>query len=192
MKKSFSNITVDSVNAGFKSDKGVDQAQLRQVVNTEYPSVRLNNSLSQGGLFEENEFNLTPGQTFESTRMAWISVPAGTSVEEVVARLANLPNARIGVVISHNLEDVLTDEQKAARKAELVSNETLYDRHVVKDSEGNIVQPVQFKSTFFATTAVEDIDLRPETTNFIAAAPANTEVNALQAVAQEQLETLAM
>ena len=192
MKKSFSVISVDAVNEGLKAAKGIHQAQIRQTVTTEYPSARIGNSLIVGGLFAENEFNLAPGQSYESIRVTWLPVPAGTTVEEVQARLATLPNARIQVILSHNLEDVLTDEQKAAVRAELVTMEKLAENHVVKDSEGNVVQPVQYKSTFFAANATEDIDLRPETTGFIAAAPVNTEVNALQAAAQPELETLAM
>jgi len=189
MKKTFGPISVDEVKAGFKAEKGIHDAQIRQTVTTEYPSAIIGNSLMQGGLFAENEFELPAGKTFDSIRVTWIPVPAGTTVEAVAARLAALPNARIGQILSHKLEDVLTAEQKAAVDVGLTTMEVLRESHTVRDRDNNVVTPLQYKSTFFAANAVEDIDLRPQTTELVSQAPA--QVNALQAAATTNaLETL--
>lgn len=174
MEKIFGQITVDNVTQGLKADKGVWQAQLRQVVTTNYPSVRVTNSNQLGGLFDPGAFNIE-NQSYTSTRIAWVPVPENTTMEQVQAALAAKPNARLYTIMSHNLEDVLTDEQKAAVSAGLTTMDTLREKHVVKDREGNVVQPVQYKSVNFSETAVEDVDLRPATASTTTKAPAATE-----------------
>lgn len=180
MNKSFGSITVDVIKEGYKTQKGINQAQLRQLVTTEYPSARVGNSFTVKGLFDVSEFNLVPGESYESCRMAWVDVPAGTTVEQVIARLDTLPNARIGVVYSHKLEDTLSAEQQAAVVAGLTDMDTLYESHVVRNRDGVIVSPVTFKTTFFADKAVEDIDLRPQTIGEIT--QMSVQANALEAV----------
>ena len=161
MKKTFSKITLDGIVDGLKVDKGILQAQVRQTVITEYPSARVTNS-GTIGLFNEEEFDLPEGQTYESIRVAWFSVPAGTTAEEVQARLDKHSNARIYAVYSNNLQDVLTDEQKAALSSGVVTEETLYNRHVVRDNNQQIVTPIQFKANFFSAVGADDIDFRTE------------------------------
>lgn len=161
MKKTFSPIKLDAIVEGLKADKGIFQAQVRQEVTTEYPAARIGNS-GTIGLFDEDEFNLPEGQTYTSTRVAWFSVPAGTTEEEVNARLAKATNARIYRVYSNNLQDVLTDEQKAALASGIVTEQQLYDRHIVRDEKGETVKPVQFAANFFSAIGADDIDLRTQ------------------------------
>ncbi len=178
MEKNFGSITIDNVTPGLKADKGVWQAQLRQIVTTNYPNVRVSNSNQLGGLFDHGAFNIE-NQSYTSTRIAWVPVPANSTIEQVQAALDAKPNARLYVIISHNLEDVLTEEQKAAVPAGLTTMDALREKHIVKDREGNIVQPVQYKSVNFSETAVEDVDLRPATASTTTKAPAAEEVVAI-------------
>lgn len=174
MKKTFSTITLDGIVDGLKAEKGILQAQVRQTVRTEYPSARVNNS-GTIGLFNEEEFDLAEGQTYESIRVAWFSVPVGTTEEQVQARLDKHPNARIYSVMSNNLQDVLTDEQKAALANGIVTEETLYNRHVVRDNNQQIITPIQFKANFFSAIGADDVDLRTEVKATAAAGTSTTE-----------------
>lgn len=153
-----SPITVDNVGpSAFK--KGVDQAQLRQTVLTIYPSARVTNSLTSG-LFESGDFKLPAGQSFSSTRVTWIPVPKGTTLAQVEKELSRNPKARIARVISNNLEDILTEEQKNAVATGLVTLEKLEEKHVVKDASGNEVSPRQYRQNFFSKSGAPDIDKR--------------------------------
>lgn len=151
-------ITVDSVSPNaFK--KGVDQAQIRQTVMTIYPSTRVTNSLTSG-LFNSGDFKLPAGKSFESTRITWIPVPQGTTLAQVEKELSKNPKARIARVISNNLEDVLTEEQKNAVATGLTTLSTLEEKHLVKDASGIAVSPRQYRQNFFSKTGAPDIDKR--------------------------------
>ena len=158
MKTSFSAISVDNVSENTYK-KGIFQAQIRQTVTTEYPSMRVGNSASDL-LFSESAFNIPAGQTYTSTRVTWIPVPAGTTKEQVEARLATVPDARIYRVISNKIEDVLTAEQNQAVNAGLRTLESFKDSLMVRDSEGKAVTPVQYRQNFFSAVGKEDVDMR--------------------------------
>jgi len=147
IKKEFSAITVDHVEPHtFKPEQS--QAQIRQVVTTTYPSQVVGNSATDS-LFDIKEFKLKDGQSFSSKRVAWIPVPNGTSVEQVKKILSTLPRARIYRMISNELDDVLTEEQKQAHGSGLVDLETLENGRRVCDSNGDPVSPEQFFQNFF-------------------------------------------
>lgn len=167
--QSFGKLTIDSVTPNaFK--KNVDQAQLRQSVMTIYPSARVTNSLSSG-LYDSTEFSLPAGQSYSSTRVTWIPVPKGTSLAEVQATLAKFPQARIARIISNNLEDVLTEEQKSAVTSGLTTMSVLEDKHIIKDASGAVVSPRQYRQNFFSKTGQPDVDKRTSG----AQSPANAE-----------------
>lgn len=166
MEQIFSKVTVDNVTPGLKGDKGIFQAQLRQTVTKRYPSARPNNSNTLGALFSNNEFEIE-AQEYESIRVTWIGVPAGTTEEEVQKRIDALKNPRIYTVISHDVKDVMTDEQRAAILAGLTTEKAIAERTMVRDNSGAVVQPIQYKANFFATEAVEDVDRRPETRHMV-------------------------
>jgi hypothetical protein len=118
-------------------------------------------------------FNIE-GTEYKSTRMAWVLVPSNVTKEQVEAMLATKPNARICKKYSNKLVDVLTDEQKYALNAGIVTKEQLQEKHVIKDSQGNVVQPVQYSTGFFVNdytnhkesanaNAFGDVDMRVET-----------------------------
>jgi hypothetical protein len=170
MKTTFGKLTVDSVSENTYK-KGIFQAQIRQVVTTEYPSMRVGNS-SSDLLFSESSFNIPAGQSYNSTRVTWIPVPAGTTAAQVTERLSAVPDARIYRVISNNVNDVLTSEQHQAISAGLRTLESFKDSLLVRDSEGNAVVPAQYRQNFFSATGKEDVDMRTAKTANVPAAAA--------------------
>jgi hypothetical protein len=94
-------VSVDEVKPhAFKSD--LNSAQLRQVIEKIYPSVRPNT----GGLFDKKEFNL-PEQIFQENRVTWIDVPSNKTKEDVETRLEMFPDACIWRELSSEL--ILTE-----------------------------------------------------------------------------------
>ncbi len=108
-------LTVDHVKDGLK--KGRLSAQLRQVTERVYPSGKAGNSLSDN-LFPTAAFGFQ-NQSYKSTRMAWIDVPTGTTVEQVEEILRGCPAPGIQQLLSDSA--ILTDEQKSAIEAGLTT-----------------------------------------------------------------------
>jgi hypothetical protein len=171
ISKQFNPITVDGIVDSLKGPE-FKQAQIRQVVTSIYPGKKVENSMSDS-LFDVEAFNIE-GTEYKSTRMAWVLVPSNVTKEQVEAMLATKPNARICKKYSNKLVDVLTDEQKYALNAGIVTKEQLQEKHVIKDSQGNVVQPVQYSTGFFVNdytnhkesanaNAFGDVDMRVET-----------------------------
>lgn len=154
----FRPITVDEVKAHqYKPD--LDQAQLRQVVVTDYTST-IGNSNSDL-LFQENDFNLEVSQSFESTRVTWIPVPKGTTKEQVQSLLNSKRDARIYRIISHNVMDCLSEEQKMGMELDYSTLEDYKTKLEIKDRHGNPIDgPTQYSQNFFSVSGKEDIDLR--------------------------------
>lgn len=184
--KTFSAISVDSINQSpYNAEKFT--AQVRQTVTTTYPSMRVGNSKT-AMLFDLEDFNLPDGQSFNSTRVTWIPVPAGTTVEQVVARLASAPQARIYRQISYQLADVLTSEQIGAVNAGLTTMAVLEDKLRVRKSDGTELEGrPQYSQNFFSTVAKADDDFRPaeERTDV----PEQTNTDALAAAKAKVEET---
>jgi hypothetical protein len=168
ISKQFNLITVDGIVDSLKGPE-FKQAQIRQVVTTTYPGKKVENSMSDS-LFDIDAFDIE-GTEYESTRMAWVLVPNNVTKEQVEAMLATKPNARICKKYSNKLVDVLTDEQKYALSAGLVTTEQLQNKHVIKDKAGNVIQPVQYSTGFFVNdytnhkesknaNAFGDVDIR--------------------------------
>lgn len=159
IKKAFNPITVDEVKASQYKDHLL-QAQVRQTVTTTYPSKRVGNSLSDS-LFSTENFGIADGQSFNSTRVTWVDVPLNTTKAQVEELLAQKPNARIQRIISNDVMDVLTDEQKSAIERGVRTVAEYKESLRVKDGNGvDLPGTPQYRQYFFKTTAVEDIDLR--------------------------------
>lgn len=184
-------ITVDNVKAhSFKS--GLNQAQLRQVITRNYPSVKPNT----GGLFAKSEFDL-PEQSFQENRVTWVDVPTDKSVEDVQAQIDKFPDACIWKKLSSNVvmsEDdlalcdrILSADSKQIEKIVLnlteqsefsdslrqeavdafIAKRTLSQQVVSKD--GEIIlhnnQP-QYRRLFFSLEAHADEDDRIKSTSY--------------------------
>lgn len=166
IKKQFSKITVDSVTP-HQFKKGLFQAQLRQSVVTEYPSMRVGNSKADL-LFGLDKFKLPEGQMFKSERVTWIPLPSDMKVEEVQAAIDAEPKARIYKTLSNKLEDVLTQEQHQAIQRGLKSVEDFRKSRLVKDKEGKELPGTpQYAQNFLSLTLKEDEDFREVKTTFV-------------------------
>jgi len=160
----FGNIIVTKVVEGMS--KGSDIAVLSQPVRTIYPSASAGND-KVDSLFGSADFG--DGQSYESKRPAIIKVPKGTAVAAVIAKIDALENPRIYRILSFNVEDVLTDDQKSmvAQGLSSMTMEQYKEDKAVKNGEtGEKVLmdgKVQYRSLFFSTTPVEDIDNREVT-----------------------------
>jgi hypothetical protein len=167
VKVIYGSITVDEVKPALNNDQKL-RAQLRQVVTKEYPPASTKDSMTDE-LFSREEFGFTnANRLFEEKRVGWIDVPVGTTVEDVVKKLANLPEARLVKHLSLNV--ILTDEQASAIQARLTTLETIAAAQVVRNEKEDVVpygrpgQPeyLQYRVIKFAATAKEDVDTRAE------------------------------
>lgn len=178
VETSKSNITVDNVKSTEFSKPGFMQAQLRQVITTKsnYPSARVGNSLNDS-LFAVNEFAGIELKEFTSneTRIAWMDVPTGTTVEDVVARLAKAPKANLYKILSNS--PILTEEQKSSIERGQRTMDFFAGRQAVRypdgvekdgvDVSGQLIPDqngnIQYKVNAFSSVGADDIDNR--TTN---------------------------
>ena len=150
IKTVFGKITVDNVKEDmFKT--ALDSAQLRQEVKRIYPSVQTSNSMSDD-LFSTADFGLEDGSEYTEIRVTWISVPKGTSKEDVQAMLDKCPNAKIYKILSH--EVILTSGQEYALEQGLTQIEKFENSQLVRDAEGNPIPDadgaLQYSAKFFS------------------------------------------
>lgn len=168
--KSFGDITVDNVKVALNGKK--NQAQLRQVVTTTYPAGHVGNSLNDT-IFGAEDFGYGKGQTFESTRIAWMDVPLSLDPEDkdtvakVQSAIDNFPKARIYKILS--LKPILTEEQKSwmmnlnskEERDEFLAK--VKEAQIVRDSEENIVHykgQTQYAVNYFSKNGQPDVDTR--------------------------------
>lgn len=151
--------------------KGALVAELKQTVTTKsfYPSKSVATNMSDN-IFGASDFGFSE-QEFVSkeTRVAWLQVPAGTTKEDVEAKLASLPEATLYRVMSNT--PILTDGQKYAINSPEIEL-TLDDIAAVQavrfpnghESEGQLALDnagkIQYRAVFFKTSAHDDIDKR--------------------------------
>jgi hypothetical protein len=158
-------------------------AELHQLVTTKsyYPAVKINNSLSIN-LFENSEFGeATEEQEFtaESDRVAFMFVPAGTTVEQVQERVNKMGDkAWIYRILSNN--PILSAEHKSAIANGLTTKDIIAESQVVRypkferdgvtlhefseqlitDQNGKI----QYRASYLTDTE-KDMDLRTDDSN---------------------------
>lgn len=149
--------------------EGTLTAELKQTVKTVslYPSKSVSNNM-QDNIFGNEEFGFENKEYVnEETRVAWIDVPLGSTVESVVEKLNKFPAATIYKVLSN--KPILNDSQVYAIKAELTTQDVIGDRQVVRypkehEDAGSLVLDnngkIQYRVACFKTTATEDIDAR--------------------------------
>lgn len=155
----------------YQKDKTVT-AEIKQTVETKsfYPSKTVSND-HQDNIYGVEDFGF-PEQDFTNveTRVAWLPVPAGSTVEGVKAMLAKFPDARLYRVLSNR--PILTDDQKYAIDNNVTTLDIIAARQAVRYSEkddnvarrGQLVLDVnakiQYRAVFFAKNGKEDADLR--------------------------------
>jgi hypothetical protein len=148
-------------------------AELKQTVTTKsyYPSKSVNSD-KQDNLFGTSEFGLEE-QEYETTetRVAWMNVPIGTTVEQVEARLKQAPEAVLMKSLSYT--PILSSDQIYAIQQGLRTKDDFAKSQAVRlpENEATIADGtagklalhegnVQYRQVFFKLTKVEDEDLR--------------------------------
>ena len=114
MKTTFSPIAVTAMSVSEVTKKL--QAELVQTVTQSYPKAKAGSSESDS-LFEDEDFGT--GLEFVKTRKFWMTSPDGTTAEQVAAKLAAYPNARIRRTLAS--EPILSAEQEGAIAAGLTT-----------------------------------------------------------------------
>jgi len=174
-------ITVDKEPYdGLYPKEGVQQAQLRQVIDKEdtYPSSSVTNNLD-GNIFDISAFTEMKGQVYtnKEPRVIWLPVPTGTTKAKLEAMLAAKPEACIYKMLSNH--PILSDDDKRAIKniADATMDRFAKSQLVVypsghEDAGSPILDPnnkVQYRRLCFSPVLKEDIDLRtPETLDYYA------------------------
>lgn len=154
-------------------------AHVKQSIVSKYPTRRFNNRLSSG-LFSADEGEYTE---FESTRHTLVKVPNTLAsaneadLLKVQSQLDQFPGT-IQRIVSHNLDDVLTEgDEWALENVDEITRDTLEDRYETRDSENNryssgklrvsaadgVVDetlPKEFSRRVYQNMFVEDKDLR--------------------------------
>ena len=106
-------VTVDSVGPHPFHEGERDQAQIRQVYITHYPSSRPNSSLVED-LFEISEFGLESSLDAENVRVTWIDIPLGTTQQQVEAQLEKFQESTVYRILGDDVRQVMTAGQMHA------------------------------------------------------------------------------
>jgi len=155
MKNTESSVVCASVGENTTKPE-FDQAQLRQTTTTSYPTKKVGSTV-----FAEEDFGL-PTNDFVGTKVAWINIPKGSTIEQVAENLAKYPKARLQKQLS--FEPILTDDDKwAISNIANVTEETFAARQLVKNKDGVIMLvngKKQYRKIVFSATGEPDLDLR--------------------------------
>ena len=173
-------LEISRVYAADYQKEGTLTAEIKQTITTKsyYPSKSVSNNL-QDNPFSTSEFGFSENEyTAQETRVVWVEVPVGSTVESVAAKLASLPDANIYKMLAN--KPILSDNQLYAIGAKLTTKDIIADKQVVRYPTGHpqagqiILDPqgkVQYKATYFKTTAMADQDLRTADVNDYYATP---------------------
>lgn len=173
-------LEVSRVYAADYQKEGTLTAEIKQTITTKsyYPSKSVSNNL-QDNPFSTSDFGFSENEyTANETRVVWVEVPVGSTVESVAAKLATLPDANIYKMLAN--KPILSDNQVYAIGAGLTTKDIIADKQVVRYPSGHpqagqiILDPqgkVQYKATYFKTSAMADQDLRTADVNDFYATP---------------------
>lgn len=173
-------LEVSRVYAADYQKEGTLTAEIKQTITTKsyYPSKSVSNNL-QDNPFSTSDFGFSENEyTANETRVVWVEVPVGSTVESVAAKLATLPDANIYKMLAN--KPILSDNQVYAIGAGLTTKDIIADKQVVRYPTGHpqagqiILDPqgkVQYKATYFKTSAMADQDLRTADVNDFYATP---------------------
>ena len=165
-------LLVDKVYEAQYQKEGTLTAQLKQTIETKslYPSKSVTSNM-QDNPFAQEDFGFTPQEYNSSeTRVAWIPVPAGSTVESVTAQLEKIAGRTIQRVLANR--PILSDNQKYAIGAGQTTEDIIAASQVLRFPDNHETTPnklildkngkIQYKANFFRNTKVEDLDYRTE------------------------------
>lgn len=168
-----SALKVTGVYASKFQKEGTLTAEVKQTstVTSEYPAMSVSNN-RQDSLYAIEDFNLKP-QVFkhERTDVAFLTVPAGKTVEIVQKDLAANPNACLYQVISN--KPILSTSQTQAIDNNLTTIEAIAESQLVRygaDRDGHKKGEIlldslgrpQYKATYFSGKNRPDEDNRSD------------------------------
>jgi len=168
-EKTVSKITVRRVFESEFQKEGTMSAELEQKITvvSHYPSMRIDNN-KQDNIFEEDDFGVSSQEFIsEETRITWLPVPAGKTVEEVQALIDGLDGACLYKVLSN--EPILTNNQKSAINNGITTLDKIAMGQIVRfpnshEKAGEICldpnEKVQYRKIYFKKSAHDDLDLR--------------------------------
>ena len=107
-------------------------AHISQERKVSYPSQNMGTGFG-GGLFENVQ-----SDPYVSKRHTLIVVPEGQTEESVQEQSKKFPEATIYRVVTNNIDDVVSEREKAAIESGLITKESLKPKYIVRDKEGNI------------------------------------------------------
>ena len=163
MEKStnFNNITVSRVYQSQYQKAGTITAELKQVVETitKYPSSGIG---SDDNLFSMSDFSELESPEYKNseTRVYWMNVPAGTTIQDVQMKLNQAPNAKLVKILSNR--PIVNSGQEYAIDKGLISIDRIAQSQAVKDPSGNLVLRNGencFKKIVFSGNGGEDENL---------------------------------
>ena len=166
MQKSvnFNNIVVSRVYNSQYQKAGTVTAELKQTVETttKYPSsgIGTDDNLFNIGDFSELE---SPEYKNTETRVYWMNVPAGTTVQDVQMKLKQAPNSKLVKILSNR--PIVSSNQEYAISQGLMSMEQIAQSQAVKDPNGNLVMRNGencFKKIVFSLNGGEDENILHE------------------------------
>jgi hypothetical protein len=172
-------IVVRNLKKSFKQDKDGNtmlSAELAQVITTQYPSTKPNNSLNDS-MYSLNDYN-SDTTDFEETRVCFFVVPANQTTESVQEKTDSFKEACIAKTLSYS--PILSQEDLSAiesyKNGSLTSETPINLDYFAKrqavrhgknsEFEGELILHngfVQYKRTSFHTSTTEDKDLRDVT-----------------------------
>ena len=136
--KEFSKIMVAEVKTSDYQKQGTSTAVLKQVVSTK--TTYANNS-TKDNLFDTSEFSELESSDYtnDETRVYFMDVPAGTTLQDVQVKmnLARFANARLVKILSN--KPILDSGQEYAIANYGKTEMDFAKRQVVKDGSGNHV-----------------------------------------------------
>lgn len=161
-------IVVAEIRESQFAKTGVLTAVLKQAIKSvsTYSGATHSNSM-QDNVFGMDDFDSVE-QEFanESTRVAFMDIPASATIKQVQAKFDALPNAVLYRVLSNS--PVLHDDHKKAIANEIVELDTIAMSQLVRfgaghEKEGDLIlvdNKIQYAKTFLSIQAKDDVDLR--------------------------------
>lgn len=193
-----SEILVSRVYEAEFQKEGTLTAELKQTVDTKsfYPTKSVTTSL-QDNIFTIENFGFKE-QEFDSreTRVAWISVPLGSTEESVKQQLESFPDAVIYKILSNH--PILSEEDKhiIASGEFSMTKDTVADKQAVRypkehESAGELIYDnngkIQYRRTAFSKETKIDEDYRTEDpSKFYASPDLLAEINGTNFIIDDQ------
>lgn len=169
-KVSLGKLSIDSVKASKYQKAGTLTVQFRQIITTvsTYPSTNISDGISDN-LFAMNEFSIGEGKSYTNTetRIAWINVPEGATVQVLQSKIDNLIATGKTPCIAKKVSNypILSENQEVAITKGFKTMDDFANSQVVRygnnhanagalilDSDGNPM----YKRTYFKADKVED------------------------------------